>query len=256
MLDEGRNCEDVVIPLAAASKALDRAGLGLDAGGLRECLNMGDDAHIDTAKLERLFVARLILSPDPVASGTFIQWKSRDYQRARGGRVHRVVASLGRRGCWPRCCVGGAPRSSRTGTFSWEPDPTQSLCAPTALAGRLLRTRWVVRGPLWLYRMRLGFRLGNRMLMLEHRGRSSGLRRYAVLEVVDRPPPTSTSTCPDSDSVKHPSGIGTCSPIRTCGSAWDGAATLTPSRSCWPFRSGSAGSAPYGPSPGSSRTTA
>ena len=40
---------------------------------------MGDDAHIDTAKLERLFVARLILSPDPVASGTFIQWKSRDY---------------------------------------------------------------------------------------------------------------------------------------------------------------------------------
>ena len=62
MLDEGRNCEDVVIPLAAAGKALDRAGWGLDAGGLRECLNMGDDAHIDTAKLERLFVARLILS--------------------------------------------------------------------------------------------------------------------------------------------------------------------------------------------------
>ncbi len=37
--------------------------------------------------------------------------------------------------------------------------------------------------------MRLGFLLENRMLMLEHRGRSRGLRRYAVLEVVDRPPP-------------------------------------------------------------------
>ena len=57
-------------------------------------------------------------------------------------------------------------------------------------------------------------------------------------------------------SVKQPSGIGTCSPIRTCGSAWDGAATPTPSRTCWPIRSGSAGSAPYGPSPGSFRTTA
>jgi DNA-binding FrmR family transcriptional regulator len=72
MLDEGRDCEDVVTQLAAASKALDRAGFGLVAGGLRECLTTGEDSHIDTAKLERLFVARLILSPDPVASGTFI----------------------------------------------------------------------------------------------------------------------------------------------------------------------------------------
>ena len=53
----------------------------------------------------------------------------------------------------------------------------------------------MVRAPVWLYWMRLGFLLGNRMLMLVHRGRSSGLRRYAVLEVVDRPPPTSTSSC-------------------------------------------------------------
>ena len=47
----------------------------------------------------------------------------------------------------------------------------------------------MVRAPVWLYRMRLGFLLGNRMLLLEHRGRRSGRRRYAVLEVVDRPTP-------------------------------------------------------------------
>jgi deazaflavin-dependent oxidoreductase (nitroreductase family) len=35
--------------------------------------------------------------------------------------------------------------------------------------------------------MRLGWMFGSRLLMLEHRGRSSGRRRYVVLEVVDRP---------------------------------------------------------------------
>jgi deazaflavin-dependent oxidoreductase (nitroreductase family) len=54
---------------------------------------------------------------------------------------------------------------------------------------RLLRVRWVVRAPIWLYRARLGFLFGHRLLMLEHIGRTSGLRRYVVLEVVDRPAP-------------------------------------------------------------------
>ncbi len=53
----------------------------------------------------------------------------------------------------------------------------------------LLRVRWFVRAPIWLYRARLGILLGGRFLMLEHIGRKSGLRRYAVLEVVDRPEP-------------------------------------------------------------------
>jgi deazaflavin-dependent oxidoreductase (nitroreductase family) len=52
---------------------------------------------------------------------------------------------------------------------------------------RLLRTRWVVRAPIGLYRMRLGWLLGPRLLMLEHRGRTTGLRRFVVLEVVDQP---------------------------------------------------------------------
>ncbi len=55
MLEEGRDCEDVVTQLAAVSKALDRAGFALVAGGLKECLATG--AETDSAKLERLFLA-------------------------------------------------------------------------------------------------------------------------------------------------------------------------------------------------------
>lgn len=56
-------------------------------------------------------------------------------------------------------------------------------------AASLLRVRWLVRAPIWLYRARLGFVFGHRLLMLEHIGRRSGRRRYVVLEVVDRPRP-------------------------------------------------------------------
>lgn len=51
----------------------------------------------------------------------------------------------------------------------------------------LLRVRWFVRAPIWLYRVRLGALFGSRLLMLEHIGRRSGARRYVVLEVVDHP---------------------------------------------------------------------
>jgi deazaflavin-dependent oxidoreductase (nitroreductase family) len=57
------------------------------------------------------------------------------------------------------------------------------------LAGRLLRVRWVVRAPIWLFRARLGLLFGKRMLMLEHIGRKTGARRYVVLEVVAHPNP-------------------------------------------------------------------
>lgn len=51
----------------------------------------------------------------------------------------------------------------------------------------LLRVRWFVRAPIWLYRARLGALFGSRLLMLEHVGRRSGRHRYVVLEVVDHP---------------------------------------------------------------------
>ncbi|MFI6773178.1 nitroreductase family deazaflavin-dependent oxidoreductase [Nocardia sp. NPDC050412] len=59
----------------------------------------------------------------------------------------------------------------------------------TQLGARALQTRWLVRAPIWLYRAGLGFLFGTRMLMLQHIGRTSGERRFVVLEVVDRPAP-------------------------------------------------------------------
>lgn len=60
-----------------------------------------------------------------------------------------------------------------------------------ALFERLLRTRWFVRAPIPMFRHGFGWVFAGRFLMLEHTGRSSGLPRYAVLEVIDRPAPGS-----------------------------------------------------------------
>ncbi len=60
MVEQGRECKDVVIQLAAVSKALDRAGFKLVASGLRECANgeQPDGAGCLTeSELEKLFLA-------------------------------------------------------------------------------------------------------------------------------------------------------------------------------------------------------
>ena len=59
MLESGRDCEDVVTQLAAVSRALDKAGFSIVASGLRQCLapENADNAEIDTAKLEKLFLS-------------------------------------------------------------------------------------------------------------------------------------------------------------------------------------------------------
>jgi deazaflavin-dependent oxidoreductase (nitroreductase family) len=62
---------------------------------------------------------------------------------------------------------------------------------PARAGGRLLRSRCLVRAPIWIYKARAGALFGSRILMLEHFGRKSGARRYAVLEVVDHPVPDS-----------------------------------------------------------------
>ena len=59
------------------------------------------------------------------------------------------------------------------------------------LASRLLHARWFVRAPIALFRSGLGTLAGSRLLMLAHRGRTTGATRYVVLEVVDRPAPGS-----------------------------------------------------------------
>jgi deazaflavin-dependent oxidoreductase (nitroreductase family) len=55
------------------------------------------------------------------------------------------------------------------------------------LAARILRTRAIVRAPLPLFERGLGWVLAGRFLMLEHTGRTSGLPRRVVLEVIGRP---------------------------------------------------------------------
>ena len=58
MLEQGRDCADVVTQLAAVSKALDRAGFKIIASGLQECLtNEGDGRTADLAKMEKLFLS-------------------------------------------------------------------------------------------------------------------------------------------------------------------------------------------------------
>jgi DNA-binding FrmR family transcriptional regulator len=60
MIEENRGCADVLTQLAAASRALDRAGFKLVASGLRECISRPDakDGAIPSADdLERLFMA-------------------------------------------------------------------------------------------------------------------------------------------------------------------------------------------------------
>lgn len=57
MLEEGRECEDVVTQLAAVSKALDKAGFAIIATGLRQCMADGDADSLDTKKMEKLFLS-------------------------------------------------------------------------------------------------------------------------------------------------------------------------------------------------------
>ena len=60
MIEQGRDCKDVVTQLAAVSRALDRAGFKIVATGLRECITgagANGDAPMTEAELENLFLA-------------------------------------------------------------------------------------------------------------------------------------------------------------------------------------------------------
>lgn len=58
MIEEGRDCTDVVTQLAAASRALDRAGFKIVATGLRQCAaHPAADRAPSEEELERLFLS-------------------------------------------------------------------------------------------------------------------------------------------------------------------------------------------------------
>ena len=56
MLEDKRDCKDVVMQLSAVSRALDRAGFAVVAGGLTQCLR-SSNSDADVQELEKLFLS-------------------------------------------------------------------------------------------------------------------------------------------------------------------------------------------------------
>jgi DNA-binding FrmR family transcriptional regulator len=60
MLEDGRDCADIVTQMAAASRALDRAGFKLLATGMRQCVTAAADGKpepMSPAEMEKLFLS-------------------------------------------------------------------------------------------------------------------------------------------------------------------------------------------------------
>ena len=57
MLEEGRECEDVLTQVAAVSKALDRAGFATISLGLRQCVSDPEHNPMVVAAMEKLFLS-------------------------------------------------------------------------------------------------------------------------------------------------------------------------------------------------------
>ncbi len=56
MVESGRSCKDIVTQLAAASKAIDRAGFKIVASGIRQCTNE-ENAPMTPEELEKMFLS-------------------------------------------------------------------------------------------------------------------------------------------------------------------------------------------------------
>jgi len=60
MIEAGRSCVDVVTQLAAASKAIDRAGFKVVSSGLQDCLaaeERGEAPTLTRSQIEKLFLS-------------------------------------------------------------------------------------------------------------------------------------------------------------------------------------------------------
>lgn len=57
MIDEGRDCGDIVTQLAAVSKAIDRAGFTMIAAGLQQCIRSDEDETEARLRLEKMFMS-------------------------------------------------------------------------------------------------------------------------------------------------------------------------------------------------------
>jgi len=58
MIEDGRDCKDIVTQLAAVNRALDRAGFAIIATGLKQCLTgAGEQESVDIKAMEKLFLS-------------------------------------------------------------------------------------------------------------------------------------------------------------------------------------------------------
>jgi len=60
MIENGRSCAEVVTQIAAASRALDRAGFKVVSSGLMQCAaaeDRGETPQMSRAELEKLFLS-------------------------------------------------------------------------------------------------------------------------------------------------------------------------------------------------------
>jgi CsoR family transcriptional regulator, copper-sensing transcriptional repressor len=55
MIEEGKDCEQVLTQLSAVKSALDRVGIHLISHRMKECLETGVQAEIDEAAMEQAF---------------------------------------------------------------------------------------------------------------------------------------------------------------------------------------------------------
>ncbi|HNJ79339.1 MAG TPA: metal-sensitive transcriptional regulator [Marmoricola sp.] len=57
MIEDGRECRDIVTQMAAVSKALDKAGFAMIATGMKQCMTNQADTSEDVAAMEKLFLS-------------------------------------------------------------------------------------------------------------------------------------------------------------------------------------------------------
>lgn len=60
MIEDGRECSDVMVQVAAASRAIDRAGFKIIAAEMQQCVNAaqsGEAPSTTPEKLEKLFLS-------------------------------------------------------------------------------------------------------------------------------------------------------------------------------------------------------
>ena len=57
MIEDGRDCRDIVTQLSAVSKAVDRAGFAVISLGLRQCIVDPNSQQVDVDAMEKLFLS-------------------------------------------------------------------------------------------------------------------------------------------------------------------------------------------------------